>query len=59
MSDASSQSPPDVDDGTGGPRPPGVEDRRPLIVFTWLWVGTPLAYGLYELVRKATQLFTD
>ncbi|WP_269066319.1 MFS transporter small subunit [Streptomyces spinoverrucosus] len=33
-------------------------DRRPLIVFAWLWVGTPLAYGLYELVQKATQLFT-
>ena len=35
------------------------EDRRPLIVFAWLWVGAPLAYGLYELFRKATQLFTD
>jgi hypothetical protein len=33
-------------------------DRRPLIAFAWLWVGTPLAYGLYELVQKATQLFT-
>ncbi|WP_171991039.1 hypothetical protein [Streptomyces sp. JHA26] len=46
MSHDSSQSPPD---------PPA---RRPLIAFTWLWVGAPLAYGLYELVRKATQLFT-
>ncbi|MDQ1035067.1 hypothetical protein QFZ75_001483 [Streptomyces sp. V3I8] len=35
-----------------------VPDRRPLIVFAWVWVGAPLAYGLYELVRKATQLFT-
>lgn len=33
-------------------------DRRPLAVFAWTWVGLPLAYGLYELVRKATQLFT-
>ena len=33
-------------------------DRRPLIVLAWLWVGVPLTYGLYELVRKATQLFT-
>lgn len=33
-------------------------DRRPLIAFAWLWVGLPLAYGLYELVQKATQLFT-
>ncbi|WP_435888681.1 MFS transporter small subunit [Streptomyces niveus] len=32
--------------------------RTPLIVFAWLWVGVPLAYGLYELVQKATQLFT-
>ncbi|MFI1226730.1 MULTISPECIES: hypothetical protein [unclassified Streptomyces] len=47
MSDDRSQSPPEV------------HDRRPLIVFAWLWVGTPLAYGLYELFRKATQLFTD
>ncbi|EPD67416.1 MULTISPECIES: MFS transporter small subunit [Streptomyces] len=43
MSNDSSQSPP---------------DRRLLIAFAWLWVGAPLAYGLYELVHKATQLFT-
>ncbi|MFE4664706.1 hypothetical protein ACFRI7_19910 [Streptomyces sp. NPDC056716] len=43
MSGDSSQSPP---------------DRRPLIVLAWVWVGAPLAYGIYELVRKATQLFT-
>ncbi|WP_199807663.1 hypothetical protein [Streptomyces griseus] len=49
MSDSSSQSPPDVSTG---------KDRRPLIAFTWLWVGAPLAYGLYELIRKATQLLT-
>ncbi|MFJ6071760.1 hypothetical protein ACIQFU_13110 [Streptomyces sp. NPDC093065] len=49
MSPDSSQSPPDA---------AGLPDRRPLIAFTWLWVGAPLAYGLYELVRKATQLFT-
>ncbi|MFJ6983384.1 MULTISPECIES: hypothetical protein [unclassified Streptomyces] len=36
--------------GTGG--------RRPLIVFAWLWVVLPLGYGLYELVQKATRLFT-
>ncbi|GAA1360234.1 MFS transporter small subunit [Streptomyces beijiangensis] len=35
-------------------------DRRrvPLILFAWLWVGAPLAYGLYELVLKVRQLFT-
>ncbi|WP_329125468.1 MFS transporter small subunit [Streptomyces sp. NBC_01465] len=32
--------------------------RRGLIAFAWLWVGAPLAYGLYELVLKAKQLFT-
>ncbi|MGY0490738.1 MFS transporter small subunit [Streptomyces sp. WG-D5] len=32
--------------------------RRGLIAVAWLWVGLPLAYGLYELVQKATQLFT-
>ncbi|MFD6193133.1 hypothetical protein [Streptomyces sp. NPDC060275] len=49
MSPDRSQSPPEAT-GTAG--------RRPLIAFTWLWVCAPLAYGLYELVRKATQLFT-
>jgi hypothetical protein len=44
----SDSSPPDTTE-------PG---RRGLIAFAWLWVGAPLAYGLYELVRKATQLFT-
>ncbi|MET8576953.1 hypothetical protein [Streptomyces sp. NPDC005012] len=38
--------------------PPEESGRRGLIAFAWLWVGAPLAYGLYELVRKATQLFT-
>ncbi|MGW2747242.1 MFS transporter small subunit [Streptomyces sp. NPDC001450] len=32
--------------------------RRILIGFSWLWVGAPLAYGVYELVQKVTQLFT-
>lgn len=36
----------------------GPPARRGLIAFAWLWVGVPLAYGLYELVQKATQLFT-
>ncbi|MBQ0825653.1 MFS transporter small subunit [Streptomyces tagetis] len=42
----------------GSQIPPVPSGRRALIAFTWLWVGLPLAYGLYELVRKATQLFT-
>ncbi|MEU6081119.1 hypothetical protein [Streptomyces sp. NPDC047108] len=32
--------------------------RRPLMVITWLWVGGPFAYGVYELVLKLRQLFT-
>jgi hypothetical protein len=30
----------------------------PLSVLAWLWVGVPMAYGLYELAHKAAQLFT-
>ncbi|MFB6959886.1 hypothetical protein ACFCYB_23375 [Streptomyces sp. NPDC056309] len=33
-------------------------DRRALITLSWLWVGAPLCYGLYELVLKAKQLFS-
>ncbi|WP_369393140.1 hypothetical protein AB5J72_40455 [Streptomyces sp. CG1] len=36
---------------------PPSPDRRALIAFAWLWVGAPFAYGVYELVQKATQLF--
>ncbi|WP_406442998.1 hypothetical protein OHB00_42035 [Streptomyces sp. NBC_00631] len=32
-------------------------DRRWLIAVAWIWVGAPFAYGVYELVQKATQLF--
>lgn len=31
--------------------------RTTLLVIAWVWVGVPFAYGVYELVRKATQLF--
>jgi hypothetical protein len=33
-------------------------DRRPLAVLAWIWVGVPFAYGLYELVQKASKLFS-
>jgi len=55
MSHDSSQSPPDLSHSrlrSSGGTP------IPLIAFSWLWVGAPLVYGLYELVQKATQLFT-
>ncbi|MGW1200978.1 MFS transporter small subunit [Streptomyces sp. NPDC002536] len=31
--------------------------RKVLLVFAWLWVGAPFAYGVYELVLKLRQLF--
>jgi hypothetical protein len=37
---------------------PSESGQTGLIVLTWLWVGIPLAYGVYELVLKAKQLFT-
>jgi hypothetical protein len=35
-----------------------VNSRRTLLIFAWLWVALPLTYGLVELSRKVTQLFT-
>lgn len=37
---------------------PSIKSRKPLGVAVWLWVAVPFGYGLYELIRKATQLFT-
>jgi hypothetical protein len=31
--------------------------RTGLMVLVWLWVGLPFLYGVYELIRKVTQLF--
>lgn len=30
-----------------------------LLVLSWLWVGLPLAYGVYQLVSKASKLFVQ
>ena len=32
-------------------------NRKLLMVFAWAWVGTPFAYGIYQLFRKVAQLF--
>ncbi|QPP05013.1 hypothetical protein G4Z16_04300 [Streptomyces bathyalis] len=42
------------------PAAPATADGPPaaLFAFAWLWVGVPMAYGLYELILKAVQLFT-
>ena len=39
---------------------PGREPARhvPLMILAWAWVVLPFAYGVYELIRKVTQLFT-
>lgn len=57
MSTPSAPPPPTPPVPEAGGGAPG-SGRRALIAFSWLWVGLPLAYGIYELVRKATQLFT-
>ena len=47
---------------TGTPASTG--DQRPthtptaLIAFAWTFVGVPLAYGLYQTVTQAADLFT-
>lgn len=30
----------------------------PLLLLAWLWVVLPFSYGVYELIRKVTQLFS-
>lgn len=37
-----------------GKRPPS---RTGLLILAWLWVVLPFGYGVYELIRKVTQLF--
>ncbi|SCK35645.1 hypothetical protein [Streptomyces sp. WMMB 322] len=44
-------STPDAPAAAGGP-------PAALFALAWLWVGAPMAYGLYELLLKAVQLFT-
>ncbi|WP_435853561.1 MFS transporter small subunit [Streptomyces sparsogenes] len=35
-----------------------MRNRTALAVTAWAWVALPFAYGVYELVRKASRLFT-
>lgn len=32
-------------------------NRTGLLIAAWLWVGVPLAYGLYMLSTRVVQLF--
>jgi hypothetical protein len=34
-----------------------VNSQRLLLIGAWLWVGLPLAYGLYRLFLNAAKLF--
>ncbi|WP_314174326.1 MFS transporter small subunit [Streptomyces winkii] len=38
--------------------PSGNPPTTGLFALAWIWVGVPMAYGLYELILKAIQLFT-
>ena len=31
---------------------------RTVMIIAWLWVAIPFAYGLYELILKAKNLFS-
>lgn len=31
--------------------------HRAVIILAWLWVATPSAYGLWQLLAKVSQLF--
>ena len=48
---------------TGAGTPAPAADQRPthtptgLIAFAWTFVGVPLAYGLYQTVKTAADLF--
>jgi len=37
---------------------PGV-DQRLLILLTWIWVGVPFGYGVYQLMHKIHALFSS
>jgi hypothetical protein len=37
---------------------PGM-DQRLLILFTWIWVGVPFGYGIYQLMHKIHALFSS
>jgi hypothetical protein len=45
---------------TSEPAATGRESAQhlPLMILAWAWVVLPFAYGVYELIRKVTQLFT-
>ncbi|MCP2165093.1 OFA family MFS transporter [Goodfellowiella coeruleoviolacea] len=50
---------PVAEPGPGQARAGGSRRVSPVaLVLAWAWVGLPFGYGLYELIRKVTQLFT-
>jgi hypothetical protein len=44
---------------TSSPPPAGANAASPLqLVFSWLFVGIPLAWGVWEVAAKSLDLFT-
>ncbi len=41
---------------TAAPHPPATASI-PLLVISWLWVGIPLAWGVWQTIRQSLALF--
>jgi hypothetical protein len=39
------------------PPPPDAGSNLALLIVSWLWVGVPLAWGVWETVRTSLALF--
>jgi hypothetical protein len=39
------------------PPPPEARSNEALLIVSWLWVGVPLAWGVWETVRTSLPLF--
>jgi hypothetical protein len=48
---------PDAHDAHDGPEVP-MPNVTARLIFAWTFVGVPLAYGVFETMKKAAALFT-
>jgi hypothetical protein len=39
------------------PEPTQVPSATGFVIFSWLWVGIPLAWGVYQTILKSMALF--
>ena len=39
------------------PEPTNVPGSTGFVIFSWLWVGIPLAWGVYQTILKSMALF--